>query len=122
MRVKFLEPEPFFIILVKVYSCSDTEMGLINGYIVKRLLKRLNMNIYPCFPVDKLLSNEDGGGIFDDPPAITENVMMPAGEAGADDDDDYDNMSGSTDPKSPKNTDPHMYITCKEINIAMGFG
>uniref|UniRef100_A0A7N8Y0M3 RAD21 cohesin complex component n=1 Tax=Mastacembelus armatus TaxID=205130 RepID=A0A7N8Y0M3_9TELE len=27
--------------------------------------------------VDKLLSNEDGGGIFDDPPAITESVMMP---------------------------------------------
>lgn len=50
--------------------------------------------------VDKLLSNEDGGGIFDDPPAIAENVMMPAGEAGADDDDDYDNMSAGG-PDSP---------------------
>ncbi|XP_076158215.1 RAD21 cohesin complex component b [Alosa pseudoharengus] len=50
--------------------------------------------------VDKLLSNEDGGGIFDDPPAITENVMMPAGEPGGDDDDDYDNMSAGG-PDSP---------------------
>uniref|UniRef100_A0A674DBT2 RAD21 cohesin complex component b n=1 Tax=Salmo trutta TaxID=8032 RepID=A0A674DBT2_SALTR len=27
--------------------------------------------------VDKLLSNEDGGGIFDDPPVITESVLLP---------------------------------------------
>ncbi|XP_062385455.1 RAD21 cohesin complex component b [Sardina pilchardus] len=50
--------------------------------------------------VDKLLSNEDGGGIFDDPPAIAENVMMPAGEPGAEDDDDYDNLSAGA-PDSP---------------------
>lgn len=67
-------------------------------------MKRLN--IYLCFPVDKLLSNEDGGGIFDDPPAITENVMMPAGEAGAEDDDDYDNMSGNQRYNDPK-MNPH---------------
>lgn len=50
--------------------------------------------------VDKLLSNEDGGGIFDDPPAITENVIMPAGDTAADDDDDYDNASPGG-PDSP---------------------
>ncbi|XP_063041645.1 RAD21 cohesin complex component b isoform X2 [Engraulis encrasicolus] len=60
--------------------------------------------------VDKLLSNEDGGGIFDDPPAITENVMMPAGEPGGDDDDDYDNMSagGPDSPDSPVGQLPTM--------------
>lgn len=42
--------------------------------------------------VDKLLSNEDGGGIFDDPPAITESVMMPQDHG--DDDDDFDALSG----------------------------
>ncbi|KAI3358736.1 hypothetical protein L3Q82_015144 [Scortum barcoo] len=41
--------------------------------------------------VDKLLSNEDGGGIFDDPPAITESVMMPQDHG--DDDDDFDALS-----------------------------
>lgn len=40
------------------------------------------------FPVDKLLSSEDGGGIFDDPPAITESVMMPADHG--DDEEDFD--------------------------------
>ncbi|XP_031442128.1 RAD21 cohesin complex component b [Clupea harengus] len=50
--------------------------------------------------VDKLLSNEDGGGIFDDPPAIAESVMMPAGEPGGDDEDDYDNLSAGG-PDSP---------------------
>lgn len=42
--------------------------------------------------MDKLLSNEDGGGIFDDPPAITEGVMMPQDHG--DDDDDFDALSG----------------------------
>ncbi len=42
--------------------------------------------------MDKLLSNEDGGGIFDDPPAIAEGVMMPQ-DHGGDDDDDFDNFS-----------------------------
>uniref|UniRef100_A0AAR2JVZ3 Rad21/Rec8-like protein N-terminal domain-containing protein n=1 Tax=Pygocentrus nattereri TaxID=42514 RepID=A0AAR2JVZ3_PYGNA len=49
--------------------------------------------------VDKLLSNEDGGGIFDDPPAITESVMMPQ-DHGGDDDDDFDNLSPGG-PDSP---------------------
>lgn len=42
--------------------------------------------------VDKLLSNEDGGGIFDDPPAIAESVMMP--QEHGDDEDDFDALSG----------------------------
>lgn len=42
--------------------------------------------------MDKLLSNEDGGGIFDDPPAIAESVMMPQDHG--DDDDDFDALSG----------------------------
>lgn len=42
------------------------------------------------FLVDKLLSNEDGGGIFDDPPAITESVMLPPDHG--DDEDDFDNL------------------------------
>uniref|UniRef100_A0A672NEB3 Double-strand-break repair protein rad21 homolog n=1 Tax=Sinocyclocheilus grahami TaxID=75366 RepID=A0A672NEB3_SINGR len=50
--------------------------------------------------VDKLLSNEDGGGIFDDPPAITEGVMMPQ-DHGGDDDDDFDNLSPAGGPDSP---------------------
>uniref|UniRef100_A0A8C1PC32 RAD21 cohesin complex component b n=1 Tax=Cyprinus carpio TaxID=7962 RepID=A0A8C1PC32_CYPCA len=49
--------------------------------------------------VDKLLSNEDGGGIFDDPPAITEGVMMPQ-DHGGDDEDDFDNLSPGG-PDSP---------------------
>ncbi|KAJ8409846.1 hypothetical protein AAFF_G00219050 [Aldrovandia affinis] len=48
--------------------------------------------------VDKLLSNEGGGGIFDDPPAITESVMMPQDRG--DDEDDFDNLSPGG-PDSP---------------------
>ncbi|KAG8005385.1 Double-strand-break repair protein rad21-like protein [Nibea albiflora] len=48
--------------------------------------------------VDKLLSNEDGGGIFDDPPAIPESVMMPQDHG--DDDDDFDALSAGA-PDSP---------------------
>uniref|UniRef100_A0AAY4DPG6 Double-strand-break repair protein rad21 n=1 Tax=Denticeps clupeoides TaxID=299321 RepID=A0AAY4DPG6_9TELE len=48
--------------------------------------------------VDKLLSNEDGGGIFDDPPTITDSVMMPPDHG--DDDDDFDNFSPGA-PDSP---------------------
>uniref|UniRef100_A0A668ABJ8 RAD21 cohesin complex component a n=1 Tax=Myripristis murdjan TaxID=586833 RepID=A0A668ABJ8_9TELE len=48
--------------------------------------------------VDKLLSNEDGGGIFDDPPAITESVLMPPDHG--DDEDDFDNLH-SPGPDSP---------------------
>ncbi|XP_053190420.1 RAD21 cohesin complex component b [Scomber japonicus] len=49
--------------------------------------------------VDKLLSNEDGGGIFDDPPAIAESVMMPQDHG--DDDDDFDALSAGA-PDSPE--------------------
>ncbi|KAM6968228.1 double-strand-break repair protein rad21 homolog A-like [Aplochiton taeniatus] len=48
--------------------------------------------------VDKLLSNEDGGGIFDDPPGITESVIMPPDHG--DDEDDFDNLQ-SPGPDSP---------------------
>uniref|UniRef100_A0A674AJD0 RAD21 cohesin complex component a n=1 Tax=Salmo trutta TaxID=8032 RepID=A0A674AJD0_SALTR len=47
--------------------------------------------------VDKLLSQEDGGGIFDDPPAITESVIPPDH---GDDEDDFDNLQ-SPGPDSP---------------------
>ncbi|KAL0962482.1 hypothetical protein UPYG_G00340600 [Umbra pygmaea] len=40
--------------------------------------------------VDKLLSNEDGGGIFDDPPAIAESVLRLQDH---DDEDDFDALS-----------------------------
>ncbi|XP_056331446.1 double-strand-break repair protein rad21 homolog A [Danio aesculapii] len=49
--------------------------------------------------MDKILSNEDGGGIFDDPPAITGSVMMPQDHG--DDDDDFDNFSPAGGPDSP---------------------
>ncbi|XP_043994412.1 double-strand-break repair protein rad21 homolog A-like [Gambusia affinis] len=48
--------------------------------------------------VDKLLSNEDGGGIFDDPPAISEGVMMPQDHG--EDEDDFDALSAGA-PDSP---------------------
>lgn len=48
--------------------------------------------------VDKLLSNEDGGGIFDDPPAIPGSVMMPQDHG--DDEDDFDALSAGA-PDSP---------------------
>ncbi|XP_010898490.1 double-strand-break repair protein rad21 homolog A isoform X1 [Esox lucius] len=48
--------------------------------------------------VDKLLSNEDGGGIFDDPPAITESVL---GLQDHDDEDDFDALSPGG-PDSPE--------------------
>ncbi len=53
-------------------------------------------------PVDKLLSNEDGGGIFDDPPAITESVMMPQDHG--DDDDDFDALSGQLHEEPQRST------------------
>ncbi|XP_037329535.2 RAD21 cohesin complex component b isoform X2 [Pungitius pungitius] len=48
--------------------------------------------------VDKLLSNEDGDGIFDDPPGIAESVLMPQDHG--DDDDDFDALSAGA-PDSP---------------------
>lgn len=50
--------------------------------------------------MDKILSNEDGGGIFDDPPAITDSVMMPQDHG--DDEDDFDNFSPPGGPDSPE--------------------
>ncbi|XP_038822262.1 double-strand-break repair protein rad21 homolog A-like [Salvelinus namaycush] len=47
--------------------------------------------------VDKLLSNEDGGGIFDDPPVITESVLRLQDH---DDEDDFDALSPGG-PDSP---------------------
>ncbi|TNN42197.1 Double-strand-break repair protein rad21 [Liparis tanakae] len=53
--------------------------------------------------VDKLLSHEDGDGIFDDPPAdppaIVESVMMLQ-DHGDDDEDDFDALSAGA-PDSP---------------------
>uniref|UniRef100_A0A8C1NYB5 RAD21 cohesin complex component a n=1 Tax=Cyprinus carpio TaxID=7962 RepID=A0A8C1NYB5_CYPCA len=49
--------------------------------------------------MDKILSNEDGGGIFDDPPTITDSVMMPQDRG--DDDDDFDAFSPAIGPDSP---------------------
>lgn len=49
--------------------------------------------------VDKLLSSDGGGGIFDDPPAITDSVMMPPDHG--DDEDDFDNFSPAGAPDSP---------------------
>ncbi|KAL7840113.1 hypothetical protein AOLI_G00254360 [Acnodon oligacanthus] len=49
--------------------------------------------------VDKLLSSDGGGGIFDDPPAITDSVMMAPDHV--DDDDDFDNFSPVGPPDSP---------------------
>ncbi|KAM4630213.1 double-strand-break repair protein rad21 homolog A-like [Polymixia lowei] len=55
--------------------------------------------------VDKLLSNEDGGGIFDDPPAITESVIMPQDRG--DDEDDFDALStGAPDSPDSGPTEP----------------
>ncbi|KAL3043609.1 hypothetical protein OYC64_003468 [Pagothenia borchgrevinki] len=48
--------------------------------------------------VDKLLSNEEGDGIFDDPPAITDSVMMP--QVHGCDDEDFDALSAGA-PDSP---------------------
>ncbi|XP_052003467.1 double-strand-break repair protein rad21 homolog A [Xyrauchen texanus] len=49
--------------------------------------------------MDKILSNEDGGGIFDDPPVISGIVMMPQDHG--DDEDDFDNFSPPGGPDSP---------------------
>lgn len=65
--------------------------------------------------MDKLLSNEDGGGIFDDPPAITEGVMMPQ-DHGGDDDDDFDNLSR----KNAYNI-MMLYVTCLVLCIIITF-
>lgn len=57
--------------------------------------------------MDKLLSNEDGGGIFDDPPAITESVMMPQDHG--DDDNDFDALSGLFHSRRPPEQIPTIF-------------
>jgi len=49
--------------------------------------------------MDKLLSNEDGGGIFDEPAVAPEPIPLPQGPA--DDEDDFDNFSPAGGPDSP---------------------
>ncbi|MEQ2202640.1 hypothetical protein XENOCAPTIV_010341 [Xenoophorus captivus] len=56
--------------------------------------------------VDKLLSSEDGGGIFDDPPAITDSVMMPPDHG--DDEDDFDNLQSHSPDSGPAEQLPAM--------------
>uniref|UniRef100_A0AAZ3SXE6 Double-strand-break repair protein rad21 homolog n=1 Tax=Oncorhynchus tshawytscha TaxID=74940 RepID=A0AAZ3SXE6_ONCTS len=51
----------------------------------------------PMADIDKLLSNKDGGGIFDDPPAITESVLRLQEH---DVEDDFDALSPGG-PDSP---------------------
>ncbi|CAG5887225.1 unnamed protein product [Menidia menidia] len=68
--------------------------------------------------VDKLLSNEDGGGIFDDPPAITESVMMPQDHG--DDEDDFDALSaGAADSPDSGPTEPLPAMTDQTEQAAL---
>ncbi|XP_072226851.1 RAD21 cohesin complex component b isoform X2 [Leuresthes tenuis] len=67
--------------------------------------------------VDKLLSNEDGGGIFDDPPAITESVMMPQDHG--DDEDDFDALSGAPDSPDSGPTEPLPVMTDQTEQTAL---
>ncbi|XP_054879680.1 RAD21 cohesin complex component b [Poeciliopsis prolifica] len=68
--------------------------------------------------VDKLLSNEDGGGIFDDPPAISEGVMMPPDHG--EDEDDFDALSAAG-PDSPDSgpTEPAPAMTDQQEQTAL---
>ncbi|XP_014865288.1 PREDICTED: double-strand-break repair protein rad21 homolog [Poecilia mexicana] len=68
--------------------------------------------------VDKLLSNEDGGGIFDDPPAISEGVMMPQDHG--EDEDDFDALSAGA-PDSPDSgpTEPAPAMTDQQEQTAL---
>lgn len=68
--------------------------------------------------VDKLLSNEDGGGIFDDPPAITEGVMMP--QEHGEEEDDFDALSAGA-PDSPDSgpTEPAPAMTDQQEQTAL---
>ncbi|XP_008420972.1 RAD21 cohesin complex component b [Poecilia reticulata] len=68
--------------------------------------------------VDKLLSNEDGGGIFDDPPAISEGVMMP--QDNGEDEDDFDALSAGA-PDSPDSgpTEPAPAMTDQQEQTAL---
>ncbi|KAM8882911.1 double-strand-break repair protein rad21 homolog A-like [Synchiropus picturatus] len=69
--------------------------------------------------VDKLLSNEDGGGIFDDPPAVPGSVMMPQDHG--DDDEDFDALSAGA-PDSPDSGPaeplPAMIDQTEQTNLA----
>uniref|UniRef100_A0A3B5MQQ8 RAD21 cohesin complex component n=1 Tax=Xiphophorus couchianus TaxID=32473 RepID=A0A3B5MQQ8_9TELE len=66
--------------------------------------------------VDKLLSNEDGGGIFDDPPAISEGVMMPQDHG--EDEDDFDALSAPDSPDSGP-TEPAPAMTDQQEQTAL---
>ncbi|XP_010788440.1 double-strand-break repair protein rad21 homolog [Notothenia coriiceps] len=79
------------------YSTVDDKELNNNTFVYQRRI-RINENTYDFSPVDKLLSSEDGGGIFDDPPVLTESVMMPPDHG--DDEDDFDNLQ-SPGPESP---------------------
>ncbi|XP_051999920.1 double-strand-break repair protein rad21 homolog A [Xyrauchen texanus] len=50
--------------------------------------------------MDKILSNEEGGGIFDDPPVIPGGIIMPQDHG--DDEDDFDNFSPAGGLDSPE--------------------
>ncbi|NXQ10108.1 RAD21 protein, partial [Peucedramus taeniatus] len=60
--------------------------------------------VYTYFMNDKLLSNNDGG-IFDDPPALSESGVMMPEQPPHDDMDDDDNVSMGG-PDSPDSVDP----------------
>jgi len=66
----------------------------------------------PLCEVDKLLSHEDGDGIFDDPPAdppaIAESVMMLQ-DHGDDNEDDFDALSGRFSQKR------HIVLCCNTL-------
>ncbi|XP_041738885.1 double-strand-break repair protein rad21 homolog A [Coregonus clupeaformis] len=67
--------------------------------------------------VDKLLSNEDGGGIFDDPPAITESVLRLQEQ---DDEDEFDALSpgGPDSPDSgPAEPQPAMQDQTEQTTL-----
>uniref|UniRef100_A0A4W5NKB2 RAD21 cohesin complex component b n=1 Tax=Hucho hucho TaxID=62062 RepID=A0A4W5NKB2_9TELE len=63
--------------------------------------------------VDKLLSNKDGGGIFDDPPTITESVLRLQEH---DDEDDFDALSPGG-PDSPAEPLPAMQDQTEQTTL-----
>ncbi|XP_015232429.1 PREDICTED: double-strand-break repair protein rad21-like protein 1 [Cyprinodon variegatus] len=68
--------------------------------------------------VAKLLGNEDGGGIFDDPPTITDSMMMPQDHG--EDEDDFDALSAGA-PDSPDSgpTEPAPAMTDQQEQTAL---
>ena len=79
------------IVLKKQHSCKPCFcIGAHFSIPFQRLYLLITMLLLSS-PVDKLLSNEDGGGIFDEPATAPEPVPLPTGPA--DDEDDFDNFS-----------------------------